>query len=232
MTQVQGFISSLLAIIFFTTSAAAANLIEREGAYEINWSSGKIRFYGVGRLKDGEKNLRGAEQRAWADGIKLAEKNIPVVMSTRLGVPPKNGVSQLSKLAQTTTSVSTTYFGDQRIKVILESPISPVLPQLLGESDLTAPGGEPEGFILKVNGAMKPSAALRIIDEKGRDLAKVPVPRWVKGQVTPGDLGLPAESSVIRGTMVGQGVLKVSSAEWRSGYTAGLINGRAAVLVQ
>ena len=231
MTRIKGSKVSLIAWLFSAT-AMAGNLIEREGAYEINWSSGKIRFYGVGKMREGEKNLRAAEQRAWADGLKIAEKNIPLIMSSRLGVTPQNGPQQLSRLAQSTTSVSTTYFGDQRIKVILESPIAPVLPQLLGEAQLAPASGEPVGFILRASGVVKPSAALRIVDEKGKDIASIPVPRWFKGKTTPGEIGLPADAPVVSGTMTGQGVLRVASSDWQNGYAAALANGRAAVVVQ
>jgi hypothetical protein len=231
MTQVSGLIICL-AVCLFGNLAIAGNLVERDGAYEINWSSGKIRFYGVGKLREGEKNLRAAEQRAWADGLKIAEKNIPLIMSSRLGVAPQNASDQLSKLAQSTTSVSTTYFGDQRIKVILESPIAPVIPQLLGDASMRPVTGEPVGFILKATGTVKPSAALRIVDEKGNDIASIPVPRWFKGRATPGEIGLSADAPVISGTMTGQGVLRVSSSEWRNGYAAAMANGKAAVFVQ
>jgi hypothetical protein len=232
MTRISSLIISLIISFFGASAAFAGNLIEREGAYEINWSSGKIRFYGVGKLREGEKNLRAAEQRAWADGLKIAEKNIPLIMSSRLGVMPQNAPSQLAKLAQSTTSVSTTYFGDQRIKVILESPISTVLPQLLGQASLAPTTGEPVGFILKASGTVRPSAALRIIDEKGRDMANIPVPRWFKGKTAPGDVGLAADAPVISGTMTGQGVLRVASSDWRNGYAAAMASGKAAVLVQ
>jgi hypothetical protein len=153
-------------------------------------------------------------------------------MSSRLGVTPQNAPSQLAKLAQSTTSVSTTYFGDQRIKVILESPISNVLPQLLGQASMTPATGEPVSFILKASGTVRPSAALRIVDEKGRDIANIPVPRWFKGKTSPGDVGLAADAPVISGTMTGQGVLSVASSDWRNGYAAAMASGKAAVLVQ
>ena len=218
--------------LFASSSVWAAPLLERQGPYEINWSSGKIRFYGVGKYKEGEQNMRAAEQRAWADGLKLAETNIPNLMSSRLGLSGKNAPAQLSKLAQATTSVSTTYFGDQRVKVILETPIAKVLPQLLGDANFTPPSADPVGVVLKVTGSAKPAAAVQVVDETGRELSKIPAPRWYKGTVAAGEAGIAADLPVISGIMTAPGVVKLSSADWRGGYDSALSNGKAVILIQ
>lgn len=227
------FTGVLIAISMFGSSCAwAGTLLDRHGPYEINWSSGKIRFYGVGKYKEGEQNMRAAEQRAWADGLKLAEINIPDVMSSKLGLQGQNTRSRLSKLAQSTTSVSTTYFGDQRVKVILETPIVKVLPQLLGDASFTPPSSDPVGVVLKVTGPAKPAAAIQLVDEKGRELAKIPAPRWYKGTVTASEAGIAADLPIISGEMTSPGVLRLSSAAWRGGYDAALASGKAVILIQ
>lgn len=204
--------------MFASSFVWAAPLLDRQGSYEINWSSGKIRFYGVGKFNEGEQNMRAAEQRAWADGLKLAETNIPNLMSSRLGIQGKNSPTQLAKLAQATTSVSTTYFGDQRVKVILETPIAKVLPQLLGDANFTPPSADPVGVVLKINGPAKPVAAIQLVDEKGRELSKIPAPRWYKGTVVASEAGIASDLPVITGTMTSPGILQLSSADWRGGY--------------
>lgn len=227
------FTGALISIVTFAASSAwAGSIVEKQGPYEINWSSGKIRFYGVGKYKEGEQNMRATEQRAWADGLKLAETNIPNLMASRLGLQGRNAPSQLSKLAQSTTSVSTTYFGDQRVKVILETPISRVLPQLLGDANFTPPSAEPVGVLLKVTGPAKPSASIQVVDEKGRELSRVPAPRWFKGAAAASETGVAADLPVISCTMISPGVLKLSSADWRGGYDSGLSSGKAAILIQ
>lgn len=218
--------------MFASSSVWGAPLLDRQGPYEINWSSGKIRFYGVGKYNEGEQNMRAAEQRAWADGLKLAETNIPNLMSSRLGLQGKNSPGKLSKLAQATTSVSTTYFGDQRVKVILETPIAKVLPQLLGDANFNPSAADPVGVVLKVTGPAQPAAAIQVVDEKGRELSKIPAPRWYKGTVAAGEAGIASDLPVISGVMTAPGVVKLSSADWRGGYDSALTSGKAVILIQ
>jgi hypothetical protein len=232
MTEIKRVALSLV-IWMAAAPAFTGSLVEREGAYEINWSSGKIRFYGVAKLKDGEKNLRGAEQRAWADGLTNAEKNIPLIMSSRLGDAAKPQEHRLTGLARSTTSVSTTYFGDDRIKVILQAPLATVIPQLLaGETDFSSSKEAPIGFVLNVSGPAQPSAVLQVVDENGQTLAKVPAPRWFKGKTRASELGVAADAPVISGALIGKGRLKVSSSQWQPGFEAALVSGKAAVVVQ
>jgi len=223
---------TLVMFCLMVPSAFSANLVERVGAYEINWTSGKIRFYGVGKLADGEQNLRAAEQRAWADGLKLAEKNIPVLLNGRMGSSQKEAAEKVSKLAQLTTSVSTTYFGDHRVKVLLEAPISKVVPQIIGDSHFSQPSAEPVGFVLRVPSGAKPSAVLQIVDEKGHELLRAPSPRWFKGTAPQNESGLAADSPILSATMLSQGIMKVAASDWQAGFGSAIVGGRAAVVVQ
>ena len=56
----------ILGLMFATTffgvytSAFAAPYVERDGRYEINWSTGKVRFYGVAKPEADEGDFRSA----------------------------------------------------------------------------------------------------------------------------------------------------------------------------
>jgi hypothetical protein len=85
---------------------------------------------------------------------------------------------------------------------------------------------------VNVTGAVKPSAVIQLVDEKGRQLSKIPAPRWYKGTVTASEAGIAADLPVISGTMTAPGVLKLSSSDWRGGYDSALANGKAVILIQ
>jgi hypothetical protein len=225
--------------------ACAEQFIERESRYEINWSTGKVRFYGVGKLDEGEDSLRAAEQRAWADGLKSAEKNIPILLSSRLGAVEQSNPEKLSKLAAATVSVATTYFADSRVKVQLEAPIQKITPQLVntqanpGNSRVAAS----TGLVIKLPKGAKPTAFARIVDEHGREMvsakdvasaaqAGAPLVRWFKNDVASGDSAATADSPVITGTSDSRGVIKIAASDWKPAYGAVFVSGAAAVVVK
>lgn len=235
------------ALVLMTCSGAAfaEQFIERESRYEINWSTGKVRFYGVGKLDEGEHSLRAAEQRAWADGLKSAEKNIPILLSSRLGSVEQNSPEKLSKLATATISVATTYFADSRVKVQLEAPIQKITPQLVntqaqpGSSSAVASAG----LVIRLPKGSKPTAFSRVVDENGREMvsaktvaasvqAGAPLVRWFKNDVASGDPAAKADSPVITGTSDSRGVIKVASSEWKPAYEAAFVSGAATVVVK
>ena len=234
-----------LVLMSWAHVAFSEQYIERESRYEINWSTGKVRFYGVGKLDEGEDSLRAAEQRAWADGLKSAEKNIPILLSSRLGAVEQSNPEKLSKLATATVSVATTYFADSRVKVQLEAPIQKITPQLVntqakpGTSNVAAS----KGLVLKLPKGAKPTAFTRIIDENGREMvspkdiasavhAGAPLVRWFKNDVASGDSAATVDSPVITGTSDSRGVIKVASSDWKPAYEAAVVSGAAAVVVK
>lgn len=236
---------SFLTILGLTGQAFAANLIERDGRYEINWTTGKVRFYGVGKTADGDDSFRAAEQRAWADGLKTAEAQIPTVLSTRLGAVEKKPLEKLSKLSAATVSVSTTYFGDNRVKVLLEAPIQKITPQLVNSSELGNAAAEPNdsGLVIKLPKGTKPSAFVRVLDEHGREMvsskdviasahAGAPLAKWFKNNADSGNGGPSAEAPVISATSSETGVVRVNSADWKPSYASALARGTAAFVVQ
>ena len=239
--------SLISAFVLMSVSGLAhgEQFIEREGRYEINWSTGKVRFYGVGKLNEAEDSMRSAEQRAWADGLKSAEKNIPILLSTRLGAVEQSNPEKLSKLASATISIATTYFADSRVKVQLEAPIQKITPQLVnnlpGSNNSNAMNSG--ALVIKLPRGVKPAAFSRVIDEHGREMVSAkavaaavqsgaPLVRWYKNEVGAGDPSALPDSPIISGTSDNRGVIKIASSEWRPSYEAALLNGTAAVVVK
>lgn len=235
---------SLLAVLGFATQTLAASYVERDGRYEINWSTGKVRFYGVGKIADGDQNYRAAEQRAWADGLKAAEAHFPKVFAGRLGAVDKTSIDKLSKLSAATVSVSTTYFGDSRVKVLLEAPIQKVTPQLVSATPSGSPMmGESKGLIIKLPKGAKPFAFVKVLDEHGREMVSskelmnqahlgAPMVKWYRNSIDSGAGAPAADAPAITGTMPEAGVVRVSSADWKPTYAAAMTRGAAAFLVQ
>jgi hypothetical protein len=242
--SVLGFVALGVVGAGYSRSLLAATYVERDGQYEINWSTGKIRFYGVGKFEAAEGSLRAAEQRAWADGLRAAEQNIPILMSSRLGGAEKINGAKLSKLATDTASVSTTYFGDDRVKVMLEAPIQKIAPQLTSTTTASGPVGAPgPGVVIKLGKGAKPSAFVRIVDENGREMVSTnalvaaaqtgaPSIKWFKSEAGPVDGLSAAEAPVISGTSDERGVVRVSSSEWKPIYEAAVTSGAVAFVVK
>jgi len=225
---------------FWSNASNAANFLERDGAYEINWSTGKVRFYGVAQSAKSEDSMRAAEQRAWADGLQLAERNLPSVLSNRLGHGHKIASEKLSKLAQATVSVSTTYFGDSRVKVILEAPLEKILPQLVVASDQNISNIKSAGVVIQLPQGAKPSAIVRIVDENGRELANsaalagagAPVVKWYKTAAPTTRAASGEDLPLISGVSKERGVIQIASSTWNSGFQAALASGTAAIVVR
>jgi hypothetical protein len=225
---------------FWSNGTNAANLLERDGAYEVNWSTGKVRFYGVGQWAKNEDSMRAAEQRAWADGLQLAERNLPIILSNRLGHGHKITNEKLSKLAQATVSVSTTYFGDHRVKVILEVPLEKILPQLVAAIDQNISNIKSSALVIQLPQGSKPSAIVRIVDESGRELANsaalagagAPVVRWYKTDAPSIRSASGEDFPVISGVSKERGVIQISSAAWKPGFQSALASGAAAIVVR
>jgi hypothetical protein len=222
--------------------AYSANLVERDGRYEVNWSTGKIRFYGVGKVAADDSNYRSAEQRAWADGLKAAESDLPVVMKGKLGTRDLVSLDKLSKLMAATTSVSTTYFGDERVKVLLEAPIEKVSEQLVGGSPAGSANtsNSSESLVFKLPKGAKPSVVVKIVDEQGHELLPAgqlaasiqkggPVPRWFRTAAEP---SASKPITEVTATSLERGVVKVAAGQWKPTYAAAIINGSAAFVVE
>jgi hypothetical protein len=241
---VLGYIFTGLLVNLFAQPVAASALLERDGQYEINWTTGKIRFYGVGKADASEDSLRPAEQRAWADGLRLAERNIPILMSGRMGGAEKTNAERIAKLSVDTTSVTTTYFGDMRVKVILETAIHKMAPHLLAPVPTTAElQSSGVGLVIKLPKGVKAAAFVSILDEHGREMlstksgvaaaqAGSPLVKWFKSEAGPVDGLVLAQAPVISGTSTERGIIRVNSSEWKSDYAGAVARGAAAIVIQ
>jgi hypothetical protein len=232
------------ASILSATGGVAAPLIERDGRYELNWTTGKVRFYGVGQASQGDENYRSAEQAAWADGLKAAEKYMPTVMANRVGPMERLKVEKLSKLAQSTISISTTYFGDQRVKVLLEAPMQKMTSQLVASSEQAASlASDAQSLIVNLPKGARPVAFLRVIDEHGRDMltpaemiaaahAGAPLSRWYRHEAPIVEKNAQGqEPSVISAVMAQKGIIRVQSSEWKPAFAKSIVQGRTAFIV-
>jgi hypothetical protein len=228
---------------FFATKGFAAPLIERDGRYEFNWSTGKVRFYGVGRAHQDDGNYRNAEQSAWADGLTVAERQMPKVMADRLGPVARLNVEKLSKLAQSTISVSTTYFADQRVKVLLEAPIQKVTAQLVQSSAETLQAGSDHGpLVITLPKGSQPVAFVRVVDEHGRDMltpseimtavgAGAPLARWYRDEAS-SEVSATQEPVTLAAKMTHRGVIRVQSSEWKPVFARAIAHGRVSFVIQ
>jgi hypothetical protein len=234
---------SLVACVY-SHPLSAAPFLERDGQYEINWTTGKIRFYGVAKMEASEDSLRPAEQRAWADGLRLAEHNIPILMSSRLGGAKRINTEKISKLATDTNSVNTTYFGDTRVKVILETSIQKMTPQLLSPvAALPAVSGAGGGLVIKLPKGVKPAAFVSILDEHGREMVSAnlgvgaaqggaSMVKWFKTEVGAAEGRSIAQAPVISGTSTERGVIRINSMDWKADYAQSIAQGNAAIVIQ
>lgn len=239
------FFVSLVVLASSLESSFAANLIERDGRYEVNWTTGKVRFYGVGKLAAGDDSYRAAEQRAWSDGLRAAELDLPKIMAGRLGGVDQTSADRLTKLSGSTSSVNTTYFGDERVKVLLETPMQKLAAQLAGSTaQVNAPqAATAEPVVIQLPKGSKPTAFVKVIDEQGKELVSPkqlassaqngsPMAKWFKSKVDSDSSVNPSNSKVISAASTERGVIRVQASEWKPGYTAALTSGAAAFVVE
>lgn len=237
-----------VAIFSISSLAQGAALIERDGRFEWNWSTGNVRYYGtsLSDTSDG-KTWRPAEQRAWSEGLTHGEKNLPQVIAQRIGSGDAQVPQKFSKLLSATRSVNTTYYGDNRIKVTLETPIAAAVKQLSGggRSEEMSAGSSPGGVVvIKVPKTTNPSIAFSVIDETGKELVSAKqmiasivggsaAPRWFKTSANAPDVPAVSEkTSELKASSTSKGVLKVQSGDWRPEYASLVTTGHAAVVVQ
>lgn len=237
-----------IAVVLFLATpgwATAAALTEKDGRFEWNWSTGNIRYYGTAMSQDGDgKTWRPAEQRAWSDGLSHVEQQLSAVVAKRLGSPETQVPQRFSKLLGATRSVNTTYYGDSRIKVTLETPFADVIKQVAGAtSGGTTPAAGGSVVIIKVPKNTSPSVAFSVVDESGKELVSskqiiasigsgAPAPRWFKGTPTAADIPALTEKTTELTATSAKGILKVHSADWRPEYASLVSSGRVAVVVQ
>jgi hypothetical protein len=159
----------LLAAAYTPYSLFAANIIEKNGEFELNWSTMEVRFIGSGKLdkQDGD-SYRPVEQRAWSDGLNNAKEKLGDVLAARMGY---SGVASIEKLLSKTKSYSTTYYGDQTVRVVLEAPMA----ELMGQIHTPVSGSSSsnhcdKAVVVKLPKGTKPLTTLTLKGVAGEEL--------------------------------------------------------------
>ncbi|MCX6124376.1 MAG: hypothetical protein NTV34_06455 [Proteobacteria bacterium] len=231
-------------LVFWSWSASSAPLIEKSGRFEVNWSTGKVRFYGTSMVSDrSEDSWRSAEQRAWGDGLSYLQSTpIKSMCGHKLKGQQAKALSNPLGLV---SSVNTTYYGDSRIRVTLESQLDDLLRQNDSMTSVKKRPkvGERVGLIIKLSNKSGPLAAFSVVDESGQALVScedianstnegTSLNRWFKSSIGSGDLKvaqddapkITADNSVF-------GVLKVMKSEWRPEFQDAIEGGHALLVV-
>ena len=232
-------------LVFWSWSASSAPLIERSGRFEVNWSTGKVRFYGTSMVSDRTgDSWRSAEQRAWSDGLSYLQST-PI--KSMCGHTPKGlqASKVLSNPLGLVSSVNTTYYGDSRIRVTLESQLDDLFRQnnATNSGRNLSPAGERVGLIIKLSNKSGPLAAFSVVDETGQALVScediangtsngTALNRWFKSSIGSGDLkGSQNDTPKITADNSAFGVLKVKKSEWRPEFQAAIERGHAVLVV-
>ena len=160
--------------------AAAEPIVEKGERAEVNWSDLEVRYFGEATPEQQEReSFKGTERRAWQDGMAAIEETLQLLGKGRIGMhvsAPRGSASVGSARA---TSRSTTYFGDGKVRVYLQSPLQQVVVAALGEvsfseakplANTTSVEGAYTGVVIQLGKKMAPMAVYKIFDESGERL--------------------------------------------------------------
>jgi hypothetical protein len=232
--------------IFFTNIAFAEDYIERIGRIELNWANGRASYYGTAILdQKADTAWRGAEQRAWSEGLTYLKQNMLGALGERIGPADTKLEAQLGNLVSATTSKNTTFYGDGRIKVSLEVPVSIVevknaAAPATGVTE-TKVGGE---LVVRANGKALPTLYISVVDEAGASLVTAAEvasaatgrgfgARWFKrsmgGQKAQADSGKTQE---IKARYATSGTLVVARSDWTESMRDLVLAGKTVVILQ
>ncbi len=234
----------ILSVVSLSLTAFVAKsdpLVEKDGRLEINWSTGKVKFYGtsVGQLpKDG--TWRSHEQRAWGEGLAYFEKNLEGIYAKKLGLSESKLVEKPA-LIKATTSTNTTYFGDSRVKVSLEASLNSLISQTLASTSGKAlPKNGSTRVEIRLPASASASAVVSIQDEKGAELLSqadmaetikngANLNKWVSN--TNDSPSLNVAPAILEATSSKRGVLKVKSSDWKPQFANAIANGQATMIL-
>lgn len=181
----KSFLTSAVLFMAVSFTAHAKPVVEKSDRIEMDWSAMKIRFYGEAQAPNAQETFRGAEQRAWQDGIAYISMNLDKLRDERVetldGSRAEADRQALKTVTTSTYSVNTTYFSNGKIRVHLENALPRALdPGPVAFKSLTAEKAPTKnsGLVLRVAGATRPSATYRVVTDQGqavfevRDVAK------------------------------------------------------------
>lgn len=226
--------------------AAAQPVIETSDRLEINWSTLKLRFFGQASSIEAD-GWKAAEKKAWQDGIAYVQAAVHELNTdgTSTSQQDEQELRELSKqLAKTTLSVSTTYFADGSLRVLLENQ----LPRAFLSQNIrfrqkeipTLGMQEHTGVLLRLDKSIKPSARYKIVDGQGQVLFDVHdmaesafrkhlMGRWLKRPTSAEVTDMLGKSPIIFDAQVlARGLFKIDRALWderMDGHNSLLVTG-------
>ena len=223
----------------FASISFCEDIVEKAGRFEVNWTQGKIRFYGtaIAKHEDGP-SWRVAEQTAWAEGLKYFETNFNKLFASRIG-QGRMKVQDKPSLLKSTSSLNTTYYGDDRVKVALEASISEVLrANLISEAGTPLDKPNAKNLIIALEGPMAPVAIVNIVDENGSKLVSEndivasiakggQIPKYFKNNDNNNET-LSQNNTFIEGRLVSPSTVQIARKNWSPDYAGLIANGRVA----
>jgi len=251
-------IISLSLLILDLRAAQASQMIEKIDRLEINWSTMRVRFYGEAKMEAGsDESYKEVEKRAWNDGLKYisgAVRDIYINKNEALfedaQTLSESAAKAAEKVATSTFSYDTTYYGDGAIRVHLEN----TLPRALASEAIRfrlkvalEPGLiQHSGILFQLNKEAKPLAVYRIVNNNGQVLfdatemaessfKKNLMGRWFKApkshELTTAVGAAPVKIPL---TILNDGVFEVDAKTWEKaleGHKSLLRSGRIALTV-
>lgn len=169
--------------LWLSSSVMASPIVETTDRLEINWAAHRIRFYGQGDVRtiDGSEGYKGAEKRAWQDGLAFVNGAVKdLYQRTHLGsdVDAKALGDLAGEAAHgvvtSTSSVKTVYASDGGVRVYLENSLAKALaPKGLRFRQKEINQGtmsQHTGLVLQFDKPMKPRVTYQVVDESGNIL--------------------------------------------------------------
>ena len=236
-----------------STLLVASPVVETIDRLEINWATQKIRFYGQGSVRaiEGSEGYKGAEKRAWQEGLTYAAGAVKdlYVKAHKGADSDTSRIEEQAKEAAhgvvtSTSSVKTIYANDGEVRVYLENTVTRALaPKGLRFRQKEANQGtmsERTGLVLQLDKQMKPRVTYQVVDENSdvlfgpQDLAeeafrKTLMGRWYR-RPTPAELHdvVGKNPIMLSAAVLSNGRIRVSREAWDKaldGHKSMLING-------
>lgn len=240
-----------------SSSVNGSPIVESSDRLEINWAAQRIRFYGQGivRTIDGSDGYKGAEKRAWQDGLAYVSGAIKdLYQKTHQGTEVDNKLlvdlagEAAHGVVTSTSSVKTVYSSDGGVRVYLENSLAKALaPKGLRFRQKEINQGtmsQHTGLVLQFDKPLKPRVIYHVADEAGnvlfgpQDMAeeafrKNLMGRWYR-RPTPAELAEAVGKNpiTVRATVAPNGQIIVSKEDWDKaleGHKSLLINGAIAL---
>ena len=180
---IRGCLSGVLIFLgplILASSSYADAITEKGERAEVNWSALEVRYFGEAAPGDDDKDsFKGTERRAWQDGISAIEETLTLLSDGRIGMHVSAPKGAATSGGSGATSRSTTYFGDGKVRVYLQSPLQKIVVAALGEvafrekSELAAlkpATASYSGVVIQLEQKLAPLAVYKLTDPSGQKL--------------------------------------------------------------